>query len=178
MTFKAAAAFTGALVVLPTLAMAQQPQRSAPLPAAPQPAPQQGAPQPDDPRVPHFAMAFEMQRVLKQCRIANAPVTAAQLDQKVSQLATAIGPAGAKEIRDEVSKEKLECPKAGEEVEGFKAMLTLVATKSSEEVAKAMEAEEQQQGAPPAGSAPPAGNASPARNAPPASQPPANQPRR
>jgi hypothetical protein len=150
MTFKTIAALTGALALVPALAFAQQPQRAAPAQAAPAQQPPQGAP--DDLRVPHFAMAFEMQRVMKQCRIANTPVTAVQLDQKVSQLATAIGPQVAKEVRDEVSKEKLECPKPGEEVEGFKSMLTLVATQSSEEVAKVLQADEEP--APPAPNAP------------------------
>ena len=154
MTFKTVAALTGALALLPSLALAQQ---SAPPAAGP----------PDDPRVPHFAMAFEMQRVLKQCRVANTPVTAAQIDQKVSQLATAIGAATAKDVRDEVGKEKVECPKPGEEVEGFKSMLTLVATKSSEEVAKALESDDEPPQGQPGGAAPP-----------PANQPPAGQQRR
>jgi hypothetical protein len=174
MPFKTAAAVSLALALLPSLAFAQQPRAPAPQAAPPPQAPQGGG-QTEDVRVPHFAMAFEMTRVMKQCRIANLPVTAAQLDQKVGQLATAIGPAIAKEVRDEVSKEKLECPKPGDEVEGFKSMLTLVATKSSEEVAKALEADEPPQGAP--GAAPPAGDL-PARNAPPANQPPPAQQRR
>lgn len=161
MTFKTFAALAGVFVLLPTLASAQS-RTTSPQAAPPPPAPQGGA-QTDDPRIPHFAMAFEMQRVMKQCRIANLPVQATALDQKVNQLATAIGAQVAKEVRDEVGKEKVECPKAGEETEGFKSMLSLVATKSSEEVAKALEADEPPQGAqggagaPPAGGPPPAG---------------------
>jgi hypothetical protein len=170
MTFKCFAALAGAFVLLPTLASAQQPRPSTPqAQAAPSQQAPQGGDQPDDPRIPHFAMAFEIQRVMKQCRIANLPVPAATLDQKVNQLATAIGAATAKEVRDEVSKEPVECPKAGEETEGFKSMLTLVATKSSEEVAQALDSDESDNGQ---------GGGQGGAGAPPAAgQPPAQQPR-
>jgi hypothetical protein len=146
MAFKHAAVLGGIAALLSTVSSAQ-----APAPGAAT----------SDPRVPHYAIAFEFQQIMAKCRIANLPVTPAQLQQKIAQLAAAIGPAVAKQVRDEVSGQPVECPPAAE-IQGFKEVLTLVATKSSEEVAKALDAPDQPPpggapaGAPPAGS-PPAG---------------------
>jgi hypothetical protein len=133
MAFKHAAVLGGIAALLSTMSSAQAP-----------------GPANDDPRVPHYAIAFEFQQIMAKCRIANLPVTPAELQQKVAQLATAIGPAVAKQVRDEISGQPVECPPAAE-IEGFKAVLTLVATKSSEEVAKALDAPDQ---APPGGPPP------------------------
>lgn len=120
MNIKQVAVLGWALALLPSVAQAQQPEL-----------------QSGDFRIAHFAMAVQMQRVLGQCQVGATPVTPAQLNQTIAQLTTQLGPS-ANAIRDEINKEPVECPEA-DEMEDFKSILTLVATRSSEEVAKALE---------------------------------------